>query len=99
MRGHLALARIGSLLPLEVLINVAALHRIALRSAHRVNDNFLVSEGGCEGRIRLFYKNLERKRLKVSAVGREACFTITQGAIQIRRGSKNANVIFRKSRT
>ena len=51
-------------------------------------------EGGCEGRIRLFYKNSERKKLEVGAVGREACYATTQGAVQIRRGGDDANVIF-----
>ena len=95
MRGYLVLARISSLLLLEVLINRAALHKIAPCSAHKANNNFLVLEGGCKGRIRLFYKNLERKGLKVSAVEREACYATTQGAVQIRRRGDNANVIFR----
>jgi hypothetical protein len=51
---YLALARIGSSLPLEVLIGAAALHKIAPRSTHRADDDFLVEEG-FEGRIRLFY--------------------------------------------
>jgi hypothetical protein len=80
VRGYLALARIGGSLPLEVPIDGAALHEIAPRSAHRANDDFLVLEGCCKGRIRLFYKNLERKGLKLSAVGREACYATTQGA-------------------
>ena len=94
MRGHLALAWIGGSLPLEVPIDGAALHEIAPCSARRADDDFLVLEGGCEGRIRLFYKNSERKRLEVGAVGREACYATTQGAVQIRRGGDNANVFF-----
>lgn len=77
MRGHLTLARIGGSLPLEVPIDGAALHETAPRSAHRADDDFLVSEGGCEGRIWLFYKNSERKRFGVGAVGREACYATT----------------------
>ncbi|KAF2463150.1 uncharacterized protein BDR25DRAFT_363058 [Lindgomyces ingoldianus] len=77
-------AWIGGLLLLEVPIDRAALHETARRSAHRADDDFLVLEGGCEGRIRLFYKNSERKRLEVGAVG----------AVQIRRGSNDASVIF-----
>jgi hypothetical protein len=99
VRGHLALARIGSSLPMEVLIDGVALHKIAPRSAHRADDDFLVLEGGRESMIRLFYKNSERKRLEVDAMGREACYATTQGALQIRRGSDDANVIFRQSRT
>ena len=58
---HLALARIGGSLPLEVPIDAVALHEIAPRSAHRADDDFLALEGDYEGRIRLFYENLERK--------------------------------------
>jgi hypothetical protein len=50
---------VGDSLPLEVPIDTAALHEIAPGSAHRANDDFLVSEGGCEGRVSLLYKNLE----------------------------------------
>jgi hypothetical protein len=95
VRGHLALARISSSLPLEVLIDGAALHEIAPRSAHRANDNFLVLKEGRESRIRLFYQNLERKGLEVGAVGREAYYATTQGAVQIRRGGDDATVILR----
>jgi hypothetical protein len=59
VRGHLTLARIRVSLPLEVLIGVVTLHEIAPRSAHKANNNFLVLEGGCETRIRIFYKNLK----------------------------------------
>ena len=59
MRGHLALARIGDSLPLEVLIDGAALRKIAPRSAHRADNDFLASEGGSEARTRLFYDNSE----------------------------------------
>jgi hypothetical protein len=97
VQGYLALARISSSLLLEVLIDGAALHEIAPRSAHRANDDFLVLEESCESRIRLFYKNLELKRLEVSAVGREACYATTQGAVQIRRGGDDANVILGQS--
>lgn len=82
---------------MEVPIDVAALHEIAPRSAHKADDDFLVLEGGREGRIKLFYKNLGQKKLRVGAVGREACFATTQGAVQIRRGGDDANVIFRQS--
>ncbi|KAF2463152.1 uncharacterized protein BDR25DRAFT_363060 [Lindgomyces ingoldianus] len=61
------LARISGSLPLEVPIDRAALHETARRSAHRADDDFMVSEGGCEG------------------------------AVQIRRGSDNASVIFRQT--
>lgn len=50
-------------------------------------------------RMRLFYKNLGQKRFEVDAVGKEACFATTQGAIQIRHGSGDANVINGQSRT
>ncbi len=46
MRGHLVLARIGDLLPLEVPIDVATLHKVAPRGAHRADDDFLASEEG-----------------------------------------------------
>lgn len=59
MQGHLTLARIGGSLPLEVPIDGAALHKIAPRSAHRADDDFLASEGGSEARIKLFYENLD----------------------------------------
>ena len=64
---------------------------------YKDNNNFLVLEGGCKSRIRLFYKNLEQKGLKVDAIGREACYATTQGAVQIRRGSDDANVILGQS--
>jgi hypothetical protein len=98
VRGHISLARISGSLPLEVPIDGAALHEMAPRSAHRADNDFLVSDGGCEGRIRLFYKNSERKELEFSAVGREVCYATTQGAVEIRRGGDNANVIFRQGR-
>jgi hypothetical protein len=60
VRGHLLLARIGDSVPLKVLIATAALHEIALYSAHRADNNFLLLEGGSRAQIRLFYKNLER---------------------------------------
>ena len=59
MRGHRALARIGDSLPLEVPIDVATLHEIALRSAHRADNDFLALEGGSKAQIRLFYENLD----------------------------------------
>jgi hypothetical protein len=65
---------------------------------HRANNNFLVLDKGCKSRIRLFYKNLELKRLKVSAIEREACYATIQGAIKIRRRSNNANIILEQSR-
>ena len=68
MRSHLALARIGDSLPLEVPIDVAALHEFARDSAHKANDGFQAPEGGFEARIRQFYKNSERKRLDVGAI-------------------------------
>lgn len=55
MRSHLALARVGDSLPLEVPIDAAALHEITPRSAHRADDDFLDSEGGSGARTRLFY--------------------------------------------
>jgi hypothetical protein len=64
-RDHLALAHIGSSLPLEVPIDRAALHKIAPRSAHRADDDFLVLEGGFTARIRPLYNKPERKRLEV----------------------------------
>ena len=54
---------------------------MAPRSAHRDDNDFLVAWKGCEARIRLFYKNSERKTLEVGAVGREACYATTQGAV------------------
>jgi len=60
MRGHLALAWIGSSLLLEVPIDGAALHETAHRSAPRANNDFLVSERGCECRISLFRQILEQ---------------------------------------
>jgi hypothetical protein len=76
-----------------------ALHKIAPRSTRRAVNNFLLLERGFEGRMRLFYKNLGQTRFKVNAVGKEACFATTQGAIQIRHGSGDANVIFKQSGT
>lgn len=52
----------------------AALHEIAPPSAHRTNSNFVVLEGGCEGRIELPYKTSERKRLEICAVERGAYY-------------------------
>jgi hypothetical protein len=60
MRGHLALARIGSSVLLEVLIDIAALHEIAPYSAHRANNNLLLLEGGSRAQTGSFYKNLEQ---------------------------------------
>jgi len=57
MRSHLVLARIGDSLPLEVLINAAALQEITPRSAHRADDDFVVLEGGSGAWTRLFYRN------------------------------------------
>ena len=65
----LPLARIRSLLLLEVPIGGAALHETAPRSAHRADDDFLVVGGGYEAKIRLFYKYSERKRLEVGRCG------------------------------
>jgi hypothetical protein len=73
VRGHLALARIGDSLPLEVPIDAAALHEIAPGSAHRADDAFPASEGGSRVRTRPFYENLERWGLEVGAVGRGVC--------------------------
>jgi hypothetical protein len=98
VRGRLALARIGGSLPLEVPIDGAALHAIAPRNAHRADNDFLVLEGGCAARINVFYKISERKRLRIGAVRREACYATTQGAVEIRRGEDNANVILGQSR-
>jgi len=61
------LAWIGDSLPLEVLINEAVLHQIAPRRTHRA-DYIRVLEGGYEGRVKLFYKDLERERPEVNAV-------------------------------
>jgi hypothetical protein len=44
MRDHLALARIGNSLPLEIPIDMAALHEIVPCSAHRAGYNFLALE-------------------------------------------------------
>ena len=96
---HLALARIGSSLPLEVPIDGAALHKIAPRSTRRADDDFVLSEGVFRNTIRLFYKNLGQKKLMVDAVGKEACFAIIQGAVQTRHGSGDAHVIYRRSGT
>lgn len=49
--------------------------------------------------MRLFYKNLGQKWFEVDAVGKEACFATTQGAIQSRHESGDANVIFRQIET
>ena len=43
MRGHLALARIGDSLPLEVLNGIATLNEVAPRSVHRADDDFPAS--------------------------------------------------------
>jgi hypothetical protein len=67
-------------------------------AAHRADNNFLAFEGGCAARKRLFYQKLERKRLEVGAMGREACYTAIQGAVQIRRGGDDADVIFGQSK-
>ena len=56
MRDHRALVGISGSLPLEVPIDRAALHKNAPHSAHRANNSFLILEGGCKGRIRLFSK-------------------------------------------
>jgi hypothetical protein len=98
VRGYLLLGRIGGSLPLEVLIDGAALHEIVSRSAHRADNDFLVLEGGYTARMNLFYKNSGRKRLTIGAVRREVCYATTQGAVEIRRGGDDANVIFGQSR-
>jgi hypothetical protein len=46
MWSHLALARIGDLLLLEVPIDVAALHEFACDSTHKAYDNFRALERG-----------------------------------------------------
>jgi hypothetical protein len=66
-------------------------------AAHRADNNFLALEGVCAAGIRLFHQKLERKKHEVSAVRREACYAATQGAVQIRRGGDDANVIFGQS--
>jgi hypothetical protein len=71
--------------------------KLRLAAAHRVDDDILVLEGGCAARIKLFYQKLERKRLKVGALRREACYAATQCVVQIRRGGDDTNVIFRQS--
>jgi hypothetical protein len=98
-QSHLVLAGISSSLPPEVSIGGVALHEIAPRSTRRADDNFLLLEGGFEGRMKLFYKNPGLKRFKVDAVGKEACFATTQSAIQIRHRRGDANVIIRQSGT
>jgi hypothetical protein len=59
VRGHLALGRIGDSLPLEVPIDMAALHGIAPCSAPRADDDFLTPEGGSEAWTRSLYNDLE----------------------------------------
>lgn len=66
MRGHRVFARIRNSLPLEVLIDRVALHKIAPYSAYKVNNDFLVLEKGFEGRIRLFYKIQSEKGLRLT---------------------------------
>jgi hypothetical protein len=58
----------GSLL-LEVLIDGAALPGIAPRSAHRANDDFLVFEGDCDGRMRLLYIFWSKEGLRLLVWG------------------------------
>jgi len=41
-------------------------------------------------------KNPEQKRLEVGAIGKEACYVTKEGAVQIRLGGDDANVIFRE---
>ena len=53
-------------------------------------------QGGFEARTRLFYQKSEQKRLEVGAIGKEACYVTKEGAVQIRLGGDDANVIFRK---
>jgi len=60
VRGHFALARIRVSLPLEVPVDMAALHEFARDSAHKGDDDFRALEGGFEAKIRLFYENSER---------------------------------------
>lgn len=62
MRGHLALARIGSPLPMEVLIDGAALHEIAPRTEHRADDDFLVLEGVRKSRDQAILPKLGAKK-------------------------------------
>ncbi|XTI89134.1 hypothetical protein V2W45_1400510 [Cenococcum geophilum] len=95
-QSHLALARICGSLPLEIPIDMAALHDFARDSAHKADVGFRAPEGGFEARIRLFYENSERKRLDVGAVGRVVCHATKEGAVQIRRGGDDANVTFGK---
>jgi hypothetical protein len=71
--------------------------KLRVCAAQRADDDFLVLEGRCAARIRLFHQKLERKKHEVSAVRREACYAATQGAVQIRRGGDDANVIFGQS--
>lgn len=70
MRGRRALASIGGSLPLEVPVGGAALHEVAPRSVYRADDDLTVLQGGFEGRMKLFYKKSDRKRLEVGAVRR-----------------------------
>jgi len=81
MRGHLTLARIRVSLPLKVLIDMATLYEFARDNAHKANNDFRVLEGGFKARIRLFYKSLKRKRLDVSAIGKEVYYATKKGAI------------------
>ena len=48
MRGYLLLARIGNVLPLEVLIDVTNLYESARDSAHKANSDFLVKSPGID---------------------------------------------------
>jgi hypothetical protein len=96
---YLALARVGDSLPLEVLIDAAALHEIAPRCVHRADDDFPASEGGSRVWTGLFYNNLERQRLKVGVLEMEVSSATKEGAVQIRLGDDDANVIFRRSKS
>jgi hypothetical protein len=45
---------------------------------------------------KIILQNSAQKGLEVGVVGREACYATTQGAVTIRRGGDDANVIFRR---
>ena len=81
VKERILLVTCNSSLPLEVLIDGVALHEIVLCGAYRANNNFLVLEGGFTARIRLFYKKLERKRLRVGARRRKAYYATIKSAV------------------
>lgn len=64
-RSYLVLAGFSGSLPPEVLISGVALYKTAPRSTGRADDDFLLLERGFKGRIRLFYKNLGKKCLRL----------------------------------